>query len=136
MHDIIKQIEGQENLTLDFDGVIHSYTSGWQGTKVIPDEPVLGAIDFLMEAVRSFKVTIFSSRNFQEGGIAAMQDYLRKELLKKTGCHKCVEDVMRKIEFPFIKPAYSVFIDDRAFRFEGIFPTTIEIKKMIPWNRP
>ena len=26
-------------LCLDFDGVVHSYTSGWKGADVIPDPP-------------------------------------------------------------------------------------------------
>jgi len=33
-------------LLIDFDGVIHSYTSGWQGAGVISDPPVEGAFDF------------------------------------------------------------------------------------------
>ena len=44
-------------LALDFDGVLHSYTSGWQGADVISDPPVPGAIEFLMEAVEHFEVT-------------------------------------------------------------------------------
>ena len=36
-----------KTILLDFDGVIHSYTSGWKGAGVIPDPPVPGAIDFL-----------------------------------------------------------------------------------------
>ena len=31
-------------VVLDFDGVIHSYKSGWKGADVIPDEPVPGPV--------------------------------------------------------------------------------------------
>ena len=34
-------------LCLDFDGVIHSYASGWKGADVIPDAAVPGAMEFL-----------------------------------------------------------------------------------------
>jgi len=37
-------------LCLDFDGVIHSYSSGWKGADVIPDPPVPGAFDFIRRA--------------------------------------------------------------------------------------
>ena len=36
-------------ICVDFDGVIHSYTSGWKGIDVIPDDPVPGAIEWLEE---------------------------------------------------------------------------------------
>ena len=37
-------------LCLDFDGVIHSYTSGWKGARIILDPPVPGALDFILAA--------------------------------------------------------------------------------------
>ena len=52
-------------LVLDFDGVIHSYTSGWKGADVIPDPPVDGAIAFMLGALLHFDVVIFSSRSNQ-----------------------------------------------------------------------
>src|ERR1700743_3429981 len=52
-------------LCLDFDGVIHSYASGWKGADVIPDPPVAGAIEFIREALKHFRVAIFSSRTNQ-----------------------------------------------------------------------
>lgn len=67
---------GKPILCLDFDGVLHSYTSGWQGADVIPDPPVPGAIEFLAEASKHFRIAIFSSRSHQEGGISAMQLWL------------------------------------------------------------
>lgn len=32
----------KQTVVFDFDGVIHSYTSGWKGATVIPDPPVPG----------------------------------------------------------------------------------------------
>ena len=32
----------KQTVVFDFDGVIHSYKSGWQGDAIIPDEPVVG----------------------------------------------------------------------------------------------
>ncbi len=29
----------KQTVVFDFDGVIHSYTSGWKGATVIPDPP-------------------------------------------------------------------------------------------------
>ena len=41
----------KKTVVFDFDGVIHSYTSGWQGVCLIPDEPVIG----IKEAIESIR---------------------------------------------------------------------------------
>ena len=50
-------------LCFDFDGVIHSYTSGWKGAEVIPDPPVEGIKEALTELQRDYKITNLSYGN-------------------------------------------------------------------------
>ena len=38
-------------ICIDFDGVLHSYTSGWQGMSKASDPPVDGAIEWLKEVL-------------------------------------------------------------------------------------
>lgn len=66
-------------VVLDFDGVIHSYKSGWKGAAVIPDPPVEGikeAIEALME--RGYRVVIVSARSATTEGQTAIRDWLKK----------------------------------------------------------
>ncbi len=63
-------------LSIDFDGVIHSYTSGWTYPLIAPDPPVPGAIEFLLKASRHFVIGIHSSRLNYRGGEEMIRDYL------------------------------------------------------------
>ena len=74
-------------LTLDWDGVVHSYTSGWKGATVIPDPPVPGALEFIVRALDRFDLAIHSSRSHQWGGIGAMKRYLRDHYAYLGGCN-------------------------------------------------
>ena len=49
---------------IDFDGVLHSYSSGWQGKQNIPDDPNPGAIQFLRDllAEEDIEPIIWTSR--------------------------------------------------------------------------
>ncbi len=71
-------------LCLDFDGVIHSYSSGWKGPRVIPDDPVHGALKFLYEAITcgEFQVMIYSSRSRYLFARRAMKKWLFSEYMK------------------------------------------------------
>jgi hypothetical protein len=55
-------------LVLDFDGVIHSYTSGWKGADVIPDPPTPGAREAIRTLRETYRVVVNSSRCHQWGG--------------------------------------------------------------------
>jgi hypothetical protein len=121
-------------LCLDFDGVIHSYTSPWKGASIVSDPPVPGAIAFLREAVKEYTVAIYSSRSHQEGGLEAMQEWLR--YCAEEAAHSD-EDLkwLDEIEWPDYKPSAFLTIDDRALRFTGEWPSLDEIRLFKPWNK-
>ncbi len=130
-------------LCLDFDGVIHSYTSGWKGISTIPDDPVPGAMEFILAAREEFTVQIFSSRSASAEGILAMQGWLMTAMLRHSleggGPHdfgdETIAQVVDSIGFPVTKPPAFLTIDDRAIQFEGTFPAIEKLMMFKPWNK-
>jgi hypothetical protein len=114
-------------VAVDFDGVIHSYTSPWAGADVIPDPPVPGAIEWLLEISKKFTVVLFTTRGETNAGQYAVRAWLDKHGWPSG---RAWPDVTNS------KPHALVYIDDRAWRFEGRFPTAHEIHGMRPWNKP
>lgn len=120
-------------LCLDFDGVLHSYTSGWQGAEVVSDPPVPGAMEALADYTERFRVAIHSSRSGQPGGIEAMQKWLYRHLVEWDA--GLMQAVMGRVEWPTSKPPAFVTIDDRALTFTGTWPTPDEVAAFQPWNK-
>lgn len=124
-------------LCLDFDGVIHSYVSGWQGYDVISDPPVEGAIEFLLEAVNHFDVCIFCARSETDRGIRAMQAWLSKHEAVYWKEHPNLSlpktTLLMNIDFPRKRPPAFVTLDDRAITFTGKFPSMQTLKRFQPW---
>lgn len=121
-------------LCLDFDGVCHSYTSGWQGADVISDPPVPGLFEFLEEALEEFEIYIYSSRSHQPGGISAMMKWLYYHYKQwQSETRKMLQ--MDDVKFPVYKPPAFLTIDDRAMTFTGQWPTTRELQKFQPWYK-
>jgi hypothetical protein len=118
-------------LCLDFDGVIHSYSSGWKGADVIPDPPVPGTFDFIRRAQKHFRVAIYSSRSQQPGGLEAMKDYVA--LNSEIGFRDPIVD----LEWPLEKPPAMLTIDDRALCFTGSWADydCEELLNFKPWNK-
>lgn len=97
---------------LDFDGVVHSYQSGWQGEEVIPDPPI-HKVGLAIERLRKdYRVVVFSARCRTEAGCLAIENWLAKHHLK-------VDEVCRH------KPVAHIYVDDRAVRFAGDWEATI-----------
>lgn len=114
-------------ICIDFDGVIHSYVSGWKGVDVISDPPVDGAIYALKVYTGYFDVNIYSSRSKERKGIYAMMDWLK--------FHGLGDDYISLIKFPMQKPPAFLTIDDRCICFDGFFPKPDEIKNFKPWYK-
>lgn len=117
-------------LCLDFDGVIHSYKSGWKGETIIYDPPVDGALDFIQAALEHFRVMIYSSRSSSPGGIAAMKEWLFGHCRNQH--HR--DFWWLDIEWPASKPAAKITIDDRAILFTGKFPPLEELINFKTWT--
>jgi len=123
-------------LCLDFDGVLHSYTSGWKGAEVVADPPVDGGMEFVSQSVDRFRVCIFSSRSNQAGGVEAMKTWLLFNLYEHHNENgKTAKSIMDKIEWPLEKPPAMVTIDDRAITFDGTWPSLDELLAFRPWNK-
>lgn len=125
----------KKTIIVDFDGVIHSYTSPWSGPGVAEDPPVPGAIDFLFLAVRDFRVAIVSSRSSTDEGRQCMAEYIEKWARIEGHDVFDVQYLFDNLSFPTDKPPAHLSIDDRAICFTGTFPTVSEIKGFKPWNK-
>lgn len=97
----------QRALCLDFDGVLHQYSSGWQGDDTVADGPMDGAVEAchaLAEA--GWKLYVLSSR---------------------TNLHP-IAAWLAEHGFPPMtltrrKPIAVCYVDDRAVRYEGNWDT-------------
>lgn len=98
---------------IDFDGVIHSFKSGYTGLKP-EDDPVVGArgfIEFLLD--KGHEPVIFTSRMVPYDKNSVKQSILINEWLKKHN--------FPKVRVTAIKEPADLYIDDRGYRFTGHF---------------
>lgn len=115
-----------KTLVFDFDGTIHSYTSGWQGPTTIPDPPVDGMREALANLHASgYEIIINSTRCNYLDGRAAIRRWLAK-----YGMAEYVDRIVTT------KPPAIAYIDDRAINFDGDAGLMVErIKRFVPWTQ-
>lgn len=103
----------RKTVCLDFDGVIHSYRSGWKGETIIPDPPI-HKVDLAIKKLRkTYRVVVFSARCRSEEGVEAIRDWLARHNIE-------VDDVCMH------KPPAFVYVDDRGIAFSGDWDEVIE----------
>jgi hypothetical protein len=96
-------------VALDFDGVLHSYTSPY-GDGVPKDPPVPGALD-LVAALRErgYRTVVFTARD----NVQAVGLWL-------------VEHGFPEMRVTNVKPKAALYVDDRALRFDGNPKTVLD----------
>lgn len=125
-----------KTLCLDFDGVVHSYASGWKGARTIPDPPTPGAIEAIDRYLRAgFGVVIHSSRARYFGGIRAMRAWLKKHAGALWYPDPAGGLGLEAVRFTRWKPAALVTLDDRALTFTGTWPSAKDLASFQPWNK-
>ena len=115
----------RKTVAVDFDGVLHSYTSPWVAPHVIPDPPVEGAMGWLTEIGRDFDVVIFTTRGRTWRGRRAVRRWLRAWRPEGDAPYRITDR----------KPAALLYVDDRAHRFTGEFPSAGYVRAALPWNK-
>lgn len=96
----------RRTICLDFDGVVHSYRSGWCGAEIIPDPPIHTAREAIGRLRKTFRVVIHSSRCHTAAGREAIAHWLAKHGIE-------VDEICEH------KPPAMVYVDDRAVPFRG-----------------
>lgn len=117
-------------VAVDFDGVLHAYTTPWINEHTIPDAPVPGAIDWLKAMLNAnLDVIIFTTRGRTSAGRDAVQRWLIKHW---------PEAPLTQLQVTAEKPPALAYLDDRAIRFTGpdSWPTAEQILASRPWNKP
>lgn len=106
----------KRNIAVDFDGVIHRYSRGWQGDDIY-DPPMPSADEGLRHLAKHWNVIVFTVR--------------RPRLVRPWLAH---HNLLRYVhEVTNEKPKAVLYIDDRAYRFttwakaiDDCYPTKIE----------
>ena len=114
-------------LALDFDGVIHKYSKGWQDGSIY-DEPIPGAIAFIMEMMwkHQWSVFIMSTRDSYQ-----IKEWFEKVIFKPneevpfkvTVIDSSVQRWTEKCNLGITnrKLQATMYVDDRAITFDGKF---------------
>lgn len=104
---------------IDFDGVMHSYQGAFESGLGAPFRSASRFVDAVLAA--GHRVFVCSSRAASPDGHAEIDAWIRRHGFPS-------------VEITHEKWPADIYLDDRAFRFTGTFPTVEEIERLRPWG--
>jgi len=111
----------KKRIAVDFDGVIHAYTQGWQDGSIY-DAPIPDALKTIIKLSHEFEIYIFTTRARKE---INQVDSIRDWLIYHATAEGLPTKVFEKIIITNEKIPAIAYIDDRGIRFTN----WIDIKK-------
>jgi len=111
----IKLDPQKKNIAIDFDGVIHKYSRGWQDG-LIYDKPITGSRRNIETLAKKYNIIIFS-RRAAEQSIKPIATWLKKNKIPYS-------------EITGEKPRAKWYIDDQAIHFTNWPGVMVELKKL------
>lgn len=112
----------KKTILFDFDGVIHSYASGWHGVDIALDKPVDGIKECIDQLKEKYLIYIYSSRCSHLEGLKCIEKYLKE--------YNIYSDKITNV-----KTAAYLTIDDRCICFDGNCSLIDKIDNFIPWTK-
>jgi|TARA_Y100000310_G_scaffold127588_1_gene126717 hypothetical protein len=116
----------ENQIAIDFDGVIHKNSKGYHdGT--IYDEPVEGSLEAIKKLSKKHDIVIFTCKAKRDrpdvnGKTGVM---LVGEWLEKHGIRDCVKRITSE------KPRAQLYIDDRGYHFENWNDTIKYVEELL-----
>ena len=116
-----------EVICVDFDGVISDYKDGWQGPYLF-GPPIEGAFEFIDALLtRGYKVRVFTARAQWPNMDRAIRDWMIDNGLPAA--------LVSQLEVDNVKCPAKLYIDDRAFAFNGTWPSMKFVDSFEPWHK-
>ena len=139
----------RKTVCIDFDGVIHLDRAAKFVATEVTGTPVAGAIEWIHKTLQMYDVVILSSRATKNGvdnadAVNAIRGWLKNwsppvlwitTYHPNSGGEKARVYGVEEVVVTGAKVPAMLYIDDRAFRFTGIFDNIPDPSDCNPWHR-
>ena len=125
-YNILQHKENNNQIAIDFDGVIHGNSQGFYDGKVY-DDPIPGSIEAIKKLSKKYTIILFTAKVKPDRPL--IKGKTGEELIWEwLGKHK-ISSYIKEITCE--KPRAIAYIDDRAIRFETWDSTLKTLNKIL-----